>query len=84
MCTIAIIFTNTIDKFCGQGFGEVLKKALQEIKNTYFLMLNKQINILAEQLQVVELKSNQGSLPFNKFCSYSCIKAWFSPSILNC
>ncbi len=45
-----------------QGFGEVLKKALQEIKNTYFLMLNKQINILAEQLQVVELKSNQGKI----------------------
>lgn len=41
------------------GFGEVLKKSLQEIKNAYPAMLNSQIGILAEKLDIERLESNK-------------------------
>ena len=44
------------------GFGEILKQALQEIKNAYSLMLNQQIGILAEKLHIERLEGNKGKI----------------------
>lgn len=44
------------------GFGETLKQALQEIKNAYSIMINKQIGILAEKLDIERLEKNKGKI----------------------